>query len=157
MGAHVDGRPASLDRFQQGTLGMPTRDLEAWMWAEACEALARAERLHRQFFRLGTRETVPTWEPPVDVLETDDELWIIAALPGVEAPQIEIGVSDRVLVIAGVRSAPLRRTAAIHRLEIPQGRFERSIPLPAGRFELMRRDLAHGCLTLVLSKDSRSR
>jgi|HubBroStandDraft_1064217.scaffolds.fasta_scaffold37083_2 HSP20 family protein len=136
---------------------MPSRNLEAWMWAEACEALARAERLNRQFFRLGTRETVPTWEPPVDVLETEDELWIIVALPGVEASQVEIGVSERDLVIAGVRSAPLRRSAAIHRLEIPQGRFERSIPLPPGRFELMRRDLAHGCLTLVLRKDSRSR
>jgi HSP20 family protein len=136
---------------------MATRDLETWMWAEACEALARAERLHRQFFRLGARESVPTWEPPVDVFETEDELWVIAALPGVEAAQIEIGLSDRVLVIAGVRSAPLRRTAAIHRLEIPQGRFERSIPLPHGQFELTRRDLSHGCLTLVLQKDSRSR
>jgi HSP20 family molecular chaperone IbpA len=127
------------------------------MWAEACETLARAERLHRQFFRLGTRETHPMWEPPIDVLETEDELWIIAALPGVEAPQLEIGVADGVLVIAGIRSAPLKQAAVIHRLEIPQGRFERSIPLPAGRFELTRRDLAHGCLTLVLRKDNRSR
>jgi HSP20 family protein len=136
---------------------MPPRDLDAWMWAEACEALARAERLHRQFFRLGTREPVPTWEPPVDVLETEDELWIVAALPGVEASQLEVAVADGILVIAGVRSAPLRRAAAVHRLEIPLGRFERRIPLPAGRFELTRRDLAYGCLTLVLRKDSGSR
>jgi HSP20 family protein len=133
---------------------MASRNLEAWMWAEACEALARAERLHRQFFRLGARETVPTWEPPVDVLETEDELWIVVALPGVEASQIEIGVSEHDLVVAGVRSAPLRQIAAIHRLEIPQGRFERSIPLPPGRFELARRDLTQGCLTLVLRRDN---
>ena len=136
---------------------MPPRDLEAWMWAEACEALARAERLHRQFFRLGALEARAMWEPPVDVLETEDELWIIAALPGVEAPELEVGVADGVLVIAGVRSAPLKQAAAIHRLEIPQGRFERRIPLPAGRFALARRDLAHGCLTLVLRKDDGSR
>jgi HSP20 family protein len=136
---------------------MPPRNVDTWMWAEACEALARAERLQRQFFRLGTREAVATWEPPVDVLETEDELWIIAALPGVEASQLEIGVSDGVIVIAGVRSAPLRRAAAIHRLEIPQGRFERSIRLPAGRFELTRRELALGCLTIVLRKDDRLR
>jgi HSP20 family protein len=132
---------------------MPPRDLEAWMWAEACEALARAERMHRQFFRLGTSTVRPHWEPPVDILETEDELTIVAALPGVEEPQVEICVEDGALVIAGERPAPaLKQAAIIHRLEIPQGRFERRIALPASRFELKHRDLAHGCLTLVLRK-----
>jgi HSP20 family protein len=132
---------------------MPPRDLESWMWAEACDALARAERMHRQFFRLGMRDTRPAWEPPVDILETEDELWIIAALPGVDAPQVEISVEGGVLVIAGERLAPaLKQAAIIHRLEIPQGRFERRIALPPGRFELHRRDIADGCLTLTLRK-----
>jgi HSP20 family molecular chaperone IbpA len=132
---------------------MPRRDIDSWMWAEACDALARAERLHRQFFRPGAPDTRPLWEPPVDILETEDELWIIAALPGVEAPQVEIGVEHGVLVIAGVRLAPaLKRAAVIHRLEIPQGRFERRIALPPGRFELERRDLVGGTLTLTLRK-----
>jgi HSP20 family protein len=132
-------------------------DLETWMWAEACEALARAERMHRQFFRLGLLDSRPLWEPPVDMFETEDELWIIVALPGVEAAQLEIGLADGSLIIAGTRSSPLRQTAILHRLEIPQGRFERRIPLPEGRFELSRRELDHGCLTLVLLKDNRSR
>jgi HSP20 family protein len=132
---------------------MPPRDLDAWMWAEACDALARAERLHRQFFRLGLPNVRPQWEPPVDILETEDELWIIAALPGVEAAQIEIGIERGILVIAGARLAPaLKNAAAIHRLEIPQGRFERRIALPSGRFELDRREIADGCLTLTLRK-----
>jgi HSP20 family protein len=132
---------------------MNGRDLEAWMWAEACEALARAERLRRQFFRLGEAETRPVWEPPVDLFETPSELSIVAALPGVAASRLEVGVQEGVLVIAGDRPAPaLQREAAIHRLEIPQGRFERQIALPAGRFELVRRELADGCLTLVLRK-----
>ena len=42
--------------------------------------------------------------------------------------------------------------AAIHRLEIPYGRFERRIALPAGRFEVARSDLVDGCLTLSLRK-----
>jgi HSP20 family protein len=132
---------------------MPPRDLEAWMWAEACEALARAERLQRQFFRLGLPDARPLWEPPVDILETEEDLVVVAALPGVEAPQVEISVDRGVLVIAGERPAPaLKHSAAIHRLEIPQGRFERRIALPAGRFELKRREFALGCLTLVLQK-----
>jgi HSP20 family protein len=133
---------------------MPPRDLQAWMWAEACEALVRAERMQRQFFRVGTADTTPVWEPPVDIFETRTELWIVAALPGVDAPRVEIGVEDGgVIIIAGERPAPaLQRGAAIHRLEIPQGRFERRIALPPGRFELAHRELAHGCLTLVLHK-----
>jgi len=62
-----------------------------------------------------------------------------------------VGVDDGVLIIVGDRPAPLlQRAAAIHRLEIPQGRFERRIALPKGHYELVRRDLADGCLTLVL-------
>ena len=51
------------------------------MWADALARLARADRLHQEFFR-----PAPTgWEPPVDLLETDQELILMAALPGVRA------------------------------------------------------------------------
>lgn len=131
----------------------PSRDLSAWMWAEACDALIRAEKLQREFFRPATQGTRPTWEPPVDIFETGRELWIVAALPGVEARLVEITVADGVLTIAGERRPPAaQRVAAIHRMEIPLGRFERRIALPAGTFELARRDLADGCLTLTLIK-----
>ncbi|HZB90734.1 MAG TPA: Hsp20/alpha crystallin family protein [Stellaceae bacterium] len=123
------------------------------MWAEACEALARAERLRRQFFRLGEAEMGPVWEPPVDIFESGLELSIVAALPGIDASRLEIGFEESVLLIAGNRPAPdVQRASAIHRLEIPQGRFERQIPLPPGRYEVARRELADGCLTLVLRK-----
>jgi HSP20 family protein len=130
---------------------MPPANLEAWMWAEACDALARAERLQREFFRLGPASTQPNWEPPVDIFQSGSELWIVAALPGVAAPSVEIGVTDGILTIAGERRPPAaQRDAAIHRLEIPQGRFERRIALPTGRYELTRRDVRDGLLTLVL-------
>jgi HSP20 family protein len=132
---------------------MPPANLEAWMWAEACEALTRAERLQRQFFRLGQPSTRPNWEPPVDVFDTGDALWIVAALPGVAAPSVEVVVADGVLSIIGERRPPSQqRDATIHRIEIPQGRFERRIALPGGRYELARRDLRDGCLTLVLRR-----
>ncbi|HYM02173.1 MAG TPA: Hsp20/alpha crystallin family protein [Stellaceae bacterium] len=132
---------------------MPPRDLQTWMWAEACEALTRAERLHRQFFRIGPSSTGPVWEPPIDIFETAGEVWILAALPGIEAPLAEILVEDGVLIIAGERPKPTsNRVAAIHRMEIPFGRFERRIALPPGRFELARRDLALGLLTIALRK-----
>jgi HSP20 family protein len=133
---------------------MPSRDPAIWMWAEACELLDRADRLQRQFFRPGQRNaTRPTWVPPVDILETERELWILAALPGVEPDRVEVIVDGGTLIVAGERPLPVpSRAAVIRRLEIPHGRFERRIALPAGRFEVGRRDLVNGCLALSLRK-----
>ncbi len=124
------------------------------MWTEACELLDEAERLHRHYFvpaRSRTRE--PTWEPPVDVLETDHELSIVTALPGVAPDQLQVVIDGATLIVTGLRPMPGQaRTTIIRRLEIPYGRFERRIDLPAGHFEIGRRDLANGCLTLTLRK-----
>jgi len=49
------------------------------------------------------------------------------------------------------------RTAIIHRLELPQGRFERHIPLPAGRYETPQSGVANGCLVIRLPKAARPR
>ncbi len=128
------------------------------MWAEACELLDRAERLHRQFFvPQGTRGRQPSWEPPVDLLETDEELSIYVALPGVDKEQLEVVVEQGTLIVSGERSMPGRaRGTVIHRLEIPYGRFERRIELPQGRYDAVRRELIDGCLTLGLRKLTKS-
>lgn len=132
---------------------MSSRDPASWMWNEACGLLERADRMHRQFFVVRGTVRGPVWEPPVDLFETDRELWIIAALPGVEAGHLHIRLEGDALVIAGERTQPAElRDAAIHRMEIPYGRFERRIGLPAGRFELDLRDLVNGCLRLSLRK-----
>jgi HSP20 family protein len=133
---------------------MRSRDPDAWMWAEACELLDRAERLHRQFFVPQRPEgRRPAWQPPVDLLETEDELWICVALPGVAKEQLEVLVEGGVLIVTGERPMPGRtRGMRIHRLEIPYGRFERRIELPPGRFDVIERELADGCLSLGLRK-----
>jgi len=124
------------------------------MWTEACELLDEAERLHRHYFvPARSRSREPTWEPPVDVLETEEELSIVTALPGVAPDQLQVVIDGGTLIVTGLRPMPGRsRTTVIRRLEIPYGRFERRIDLPAGRFEIGRRDLADGCLTLTLRK-----
>jgi HSP20 family molecular chaperone IbpA len=126
----------------------------AWMWSEACEMLARAERLNRQMFRLTqTRSRLPAWEPPADVLETDENVRIFVAVPGVDADRVEAIIEDGCLILAGERVLPPElRTAVIHRLELPQGRFERRLPLPAGRYGSVRRSAVDGCLVITLQK-----
>jgi HSP20 family molecular chaperone IbpA len=129
-------------------------DPKDWMWAEACAMLERVEQMHRQFFRPGLPGMqAAAWQPPIDVFETADGLRIAVALPGVEIQDIDIATEQDVLMISGVRHLPsVARGAAIQRLEIPYGRFERQVRLPAGRFELGHPELLHGCLFITLAK-----
>jgi HSP20 family molecular chaperone IbpA len=124
------------------------------MWSEACEMLARADRLHREFFRPVRSVTlVPTWEPPVDILETEREVLVLVALPGVDPERVEVAIEGDELVVVGTRVLPPElRTAMIHRLELPQGRFARRVRLPAGRYSDVRRTTVHGCLAVTLEK-----
>ncbi len=132
---------------------MPLRDFESWMWAEACEMLDRADRLHRQFFRpAALHARRPTWEPPVDVYETPGEFIIMIALPGVAPEHMSVLLEGSHLLISGQRHLPIRAEADIRRLEIPYGRFERCIELPSGHFELGSRELVKGCLLITLRK-----
>ncbi len=132
---------------------MPKRQLEALMWTQACEAMDRAERLHRQFFHRA--HTTPCWEAPIDIFETDETLTILIALPGVASDDVRVTLSAGVLIVTGQRSLPSELgNARIHRLEIPHGHFERRIELPPSRFELSGRHLANGCLMLQLHKIS---
>ena len=133
---------------------MSRGDPRDWMWSEALQMLAQADRMHRQMFRPNvSQQRRPNWEPPVDMLETDDKVLILAALPGVDAAQVRAVIQDGVLVITGERVLPDElRTAVIHRLELPQGRFERRIALPAGRYGTVRSLSVNGCLVIRLDK-----
>jgi HSP20 family molecular chaperone IbpA len=133
---------------------MANKDAREWMWGEALGALARAERLQREMFKLAaTRTSRPSWEPPVDVFETGDQLVIIAALPGAPEASLSLVIDGGCLVIQGERALPQAlRGAVIHRLELPQGHFERHIALPAGRYDNIRRETRDGCLVITLRK-----
>jgi HSP20 family molecular chaperone IbpA len=130
-----------------------------WMWSEACEMLARAERMHRELFRpAGTQARQPAWEPPVDILETEFEVIALVALPGVDVEGAQAAIEDGDLVIAGTRILPPElHTATIHRLELPQGRFYRRLRLPAGRYSDVRRAAVAGCLVITLQKAGTTR
>jgi HSP20 family molecular chaperone IbpA len=120
------------------------------MWAEACALLKQAEHLHRQFFE-PSRESA-RWEPPVDVFETEREVWIIAALPGVAPEAVRVEIEGQTLVIAGTRPLLSKGHGAnIVRLEIPYGRFERRIALTS-RLHLAERELRNGCVLLTFTK-----
>jgi HSP20 family protein len=125
-----------------------------WMWLEASALVARAERFHRQYFHITlSQHRTPIWEPPVDVLETADQLVIVVALPGVDPDTIQSAFEGGALSVIGNRCLPLALNAAvIHRLELPHGRFERRVPLPSGSYGEVRSAIDNGCLIVTLDK-----
>ena len=89
----------------------------------------------------------------MDILETDLQVLVLVAFPGVSPENVEAIIDDEDLLVTGIRILPSPlRTAVIHRLELPQGRFERRIRLPAGRYQRVHRSAVDGCLLITLDK-----
>ncbi len=132
---------------------MRSHDQGYWVWTEAMDLLQGGEQLQRRVFTLEALEAVPCWAPAVDVYEDAGELSVLVALPGVKAEQIEVQLDDGGLLVQGERAMPSpSQHAAIHRLEIPYGRFQRRVDLPPGRYRIRQRFFADGCLVLVLRR-----
>ena len=127
------------------------------MWAQACDLLQQADRMHRQFFRLTAASQPQAWEPPVDVFEDEHDVVVVVAMPGVAPDRVQIVTEPGFLTVRGERPLPLSggTRALVHQLEIPYGYFERRIALPHGRWEAMSHELANGCLVLRLRKESK--
>ncbi len=92
------------------------------------------------------------------MLESEREVLVVVALPGVKPDEVEVAIDGGDLVVAGTRTLPAElASAVIHRLELPQGRFERRLALPGGRYSDVRRTFADGCLLVLLTKSEPSR
>src|SRR5258705_7236264 len=116
---------------------MTGADPRNWMWAEACAMIERAEQMHRQFFQPGSAAApAASWEPPIDVFESERDLLIVVALPGVDAQDIEISSQAGVLLVAGGRRLPAAvRGTGIVRLEVTQSDFVRRVSGPGSHVQ----------------------
>jgi HSP20 family molecular chaperone IbpA len=88
------------------------------------------------------------------VVKTSLAWWVITALPGAEANQIDIRVEGDELIIAGTRPLPVCCTEGELTIwEIPLGRFERRLSLIAGvRFTIAETRFKNGLLITQLRK-----
>src|SRR6218665_2737041 len=102
------------------------------MWAHALDLMAQAERMHQQFFRLGSGTRAPAnWEPPADVFVDGRDAVIVVALPGVSADRVEISSEPGALWVRAERELPqAARRGAMRQLEIPYGGVDRPPPPP---------------------------
>jgi len=143
---------------------MASRDWDVLIWQRASDLLQQAERIHRNFLQIAvgahyrsSHGRSPCWEPPVNVVETDNSLWVISALPGVAADQVEVRLDGRELIIAGERPLPgCCNDGELKIWEIPLGRFERRLTLIEGRNPLSLGEVSfqNGLLIIELRKYS---
>jgi HSP20 family protein len=72
-----------------------------------------------------------TWQPSIDVYETDKEVVVLVELAGIKEDEIEAFVENNVLIIKGERrdiKQGIKRTYS--QMEILWGPFERDVALP---------------------------
>ena len=104
-------------------------------------------------------EESSTWQPYVDVWETEGEWIITADLPGVTDEDLQVEVLDRQLTIAGKRETNLsKRDIGTSRAERPRGTFSRTFVLPHKvRQEEIAAELKRGVLSVRIPKENGTR
>ena len=93
------------------------------------------DRLFERFFEPRPYKRIirsSEWMPAMDVSETDKEILINAEIPGMEAKDLDISLSGRILTLKGERkNEHEEKDVNIHRVERSYGTFTRSFELPA--------------------------
>lgn len=68
------------------------------------------------------------WRPPTDVYETDEHVIIRVEVAGMQETDFNVSLSDRILVISGLRRDPSPKVA-YHQMEIRYGEFRTEVYL----------------------------
>jgi HSP20 family protein len=105
------------------------------------------------------REGGSTWSSPsIDMFETEDDVVVRAALPGIKADEVQINVTGDttgpVVTIRGeTKHEEEKKDKSWHIREHRWGAFERSVRLPGGVIaDKAKADFDNGILTITLPK-----
>ena len=92
--------------------------------------------------------------PAVDMYQTDNEVVVKAAVPGVKAEEVQISITGEVLTIKGeVKQKEETKEKAYHIREQRWGMFERMIALPTDVVaDKAKAEFENGILTITLPK-----
>jgi len=92
--------------------------------------------------------------PSVDMYQTDNEIVVKAAIPGVKTDDVQINVTGELLTIKGeVKEKEEVKEKAYHLREQRWGTFERSIALPTDVIaDKAKAEFENGVLTITLPK-----
>jgi HSP20 family protein len=126
-------------------------------WEPAREMMTLREAMDRLFDDAFTRpfSLREGWSAPaIDMYQTDDEIIVKAALPGIKPEDVQINITGEVLHIKGdVKYEDEQKEKAWHMREQRWGAFERSVALPtdveAGKAKA---EFENGVLVITLPK-----
>ena len=127
-------------------------------WEPAHEMMTLREAMDRLFDDAFTRPLSlagNTWSvPAVDMFQTDNEVVVKAALPGIKAEEVQINVTGEVLTIKGeVKQKEEAKEKAYHIREQRWGAFDRALVLPTDVVaDKAKADFENGILTITLPK-----
>ena len=126
-------------------------------WEPAREMMSLRDAMDRLFDDAFTRPLSlrDAWSvPAIDMFQTDDEIVVKAALPGIKADEVQINVTGEVLTLKGeVQQNQEMEEKAWHIREQRFGSFERSIALPTDVVaDKAKADFENGILTITLPK-----
>jgi HSP20 family protein len=141
----------------------PTNQKEAPMssiirWEPAREMMTLREAMDRLFDDAFTRPLSlnnGNWSvPAVDMYQTDNEVVVKAALPGIKADEVQINVTGELLTLKGeTKQEEEKKEKAYHIREQRWGTFERSIALPTQVVaDKAKAEFENGVLTITLPK-----
>jgi HSP20 family protein len=90
-------------------------------------------RLFEPFFRypyLQEEMQSAAWNPPVDVVEENDKIFVKVEVPGIDEKNLGVTFEDGLLTITGSRQFEQKDDRNYHRIERAYGTFTRSFTLP---------------------------
>ena len=135
-------------------------------WEPAREMLTLREAMDRLFNDAFTRplsmmrEGGSAWSSPaIDMYQTDNEVVVKAALPGLKPDEVQIHVNNDILTIRGeMKHEDERKDQSWHIRERGWGAFERSVTLPSGVVaDRANADFENGILTITLPKSEKAK
>jgi len=126
-------------------------------WEPFREMLTLREMMDRMIDEVFERPFGVTFAgqvPAIDMYQTDNEVVVKAALPGVKAGDVQISVTGDVLTIKGeIKQEEEQKGRSYHIREHRWGAFERSIILPTAVVaDKARAEFENGILTITLPK-----
>lgn len=134
----------------------PFRDIERW------EPFPEVENLRREMDRMfdrfvggldGGRSRL-AFVPSAEMDETGEEIHLKLEIPGLEAKDLDINVTEDAVSIKGERQSETKtEEEGMMRSEFRYGKFERVIPLPAHvQNDRVTAEYKNGILNLTLPK-----
>lgn len=102
----------------------------------------------------GEPVTTRPWAPPVDIMETENEVVLKADLPDVDLKDVDIQIEQGTLTLRGERKfEKSEKGQGYHRLERSYGQFVRCFALPETvDTDQVKADYRKGVLTVSLPK-----